>query len=227
MQLKTFNRLLLIAVFCISACQPRKQPDAAEQMIKDQNAQISKLVDISKKQSEQISTLVAELEAERKATHATRARVEAPATQPQQANTIAGSAYITREGGGSTIVRDMQVLLLTNAQIRWTTCVKAATAYSSPNGVSDYKENQLRSDLAQFAGNIADLIAVQMATDGEGKYKFQNIPAGDYYLFAQYSDAASTICWFIPVHVMQQEGAALEVNLANSTAYATAFRETK
>ena len=41
------------------------------------------------------------------------------------------------------------------------------------------------------------------------------------------SPAASTICWFIPVHVMQQEGAALEVNLANSTAYATAFRETK
>lgn len=216
--------LLLVAV--LGACHSKQQDQSVEeQMLRTQNEQISQLVDISKKQSDQITRLLAELEEERTAALEARNRPLQPMDQPHQPNTISGSAYIARASGGSSVVRDMQVLLLSNAQLRWNTCVKDGTFYSS-GGYSDFKENQLRSDLAQFAGNVADLISAQGTTNADGKYKFQNIPAGDYFLFAQYSDAAATMCWFIPVKVMQ-EGAPIEVNLANSTAYATAYREVR
>ena len=214
MLLKPFILLLLIGVFCFSGC--KRKSDADAQTIRAQNGQIAQLIEISKKQSEQISQLASALETAKATGAASVQPSNIQAAQP----TIAGAVFINRPGGGSTILRDLQVLLLSNAQIRWNSYVKEGVTYS------EHGENRLRSDLAQFTGNINDLIASYTTTDADGKYQFHNIPPGNYYLFAQYTGVESTICWFIPVAV-PSTGALLEVNLANSTAYATAYREVR
>jgi hypothetical protein len=197
--------------------------------IRAQSEQISQLIDLSKKQSEQITQLTGALEAEKNTAGELK---ETAAVQPGRHEgsgmnqfSVAGSAYITRSGGGSSVLRDLRVMLLTGAQIRWNAYVKEGAFYSS-GGVSDFKENRLRTDLAQFSAIVSDLIAAYATTDADGKYKFANVAPGDYYLFAQYSGVDSSICWFIPVNV-QQGGTPLEVNLANSTAYAVAWREVR
>jgi len=196
-----------------------------KETIKAQSAQISKMIELSEKQSEEIAQLTAALEAERKTASLLRQASRIPVGQPAVpvANQffIEGSAYITKTNGASTVLRDLRVILLSNAQIRWSSYVKPATVYSE-----GFNEEKLRSDLAQFSGSMADLVIAETTTDADGKYKFSNIAPGDYYLFAQYSGVDSTIGWFIPMNIQQGSGSS-EINLANSTAYAISYREVR
>lgn len=227
MKPRSFARALLIFALCLPACHPNKNAAEDPGIIRTQTEQIARLIELSNKQAEQIAQLTSTLEAEKKAAVELKNGAGNPAGQPSDASrfSITGSAYITRSGGNSTVLRDLRVMLLSNAQIRWSAYVKDGGLYSS-DGLSDEKENRLRSDLTQFLANVNDLIAAYATTDAEGKYKFANVAPGDYYLFAQCSGSDSTICWFIPVSV-QQGGTPLEVNLANSTAYAIAWRSAR
>ncbi|MEI8341496.1 MAG: hypothetical protein WCH43_08200 [Verrucomicrobiota bacterium] len=229
MNLQFFGRIVLISALGLSGCHPKRNAVTDEETIKTQREQISRLIELSKKQSEQIERLAGALEAEKKQAAEPGDPPNAAAVQRQVPGMnpfpIAGSAYITRSSGGSSVLRDLRVMLLSNAQIRWSAFVKDGATYSS-GGIQDARESRLRSDLAQFSANVNDLIAAYATTDADGKYKFANVAPGDYYLFAQYSGIDSTICWFIPVSV-QQGGPPMEVNLANSTAYAIAWREVK
>ena len=225
MKTQSVGRIFLIPALCLAACHPKRNPTEDAETIRAQSEQISQLVELSKTQSEQIARLTETLEAQKNELKTVSTAQAGQQTPPVMAQfSVAGSAYITRSGGGSSVVRDLRVMLLSNAQIRWNAFVKEGISYSS--GDLNANESRLRSDLSRFSANVNDLIAAYATTDAEGKYKFANVAPGDYYLFAQYSGSDSTICWFIPLNV-QQGGTPLEVNLANSTAYAIAWREVK
>ena len=227
MNFHLFKPALLIAVLCLPACHPKKTASEEHEIVKTQAEQISQLLELSKKQSDQIAQLIGVLAAEKNAAGEPNESANPQAGQrvstPTNQFSIEGSAFITRSGGGSSVVRDLRVMLLSNAQIRWSAYVKPGETYSAISPSNDL-ESRLRADLAQFSSNVNDLIGAYATTDAEGKYKFANVAPGDYYLFAQYSGTDSTICWFVPVSV-QQGGVPLQVNLANSTAYAIAWRE--
>ena len=61
---------------------------------------------------------------------------------------------------------------------------------------------------------------VVMETDSgvDATYKFSDVPAGRYYLYAHYESSNGTVAWLIPVEI--KDGSVLHVDLHNGTARA-------
>ena len=224
-----FRRALLISALGLGlglvGCHSNDTTRQDKEIIKAQSEQIQKMIELSAKQADQISQLAAMLEAEKKGSGEARPTPITPAVRQRSEFSITGSAYMMRSNASSFVLRDLRVMLLSNAQVRWSSYVKPAEFYAAPRQPG-LNEDRLRADLTQFSGIVNDLVVASATTDADGKYKFPSLPPGDYYIFAQYSGADVTLGWFIPVNI-PATGAPLEVNLANSTAYASAYRQAR
>lgn len=68
-----------------------------------------------------------------------------------------------------------------------------------------------------FDDAAADAVAQETRTDADGKYEFQNVAPGDYYLHAARTSNSSFVEWCAPVHV-DGDGRTNEIDLTNDNA---------
>lgn len=138
-------------------------------------------------------------------------QVEIPKAISQQVcGSIQGYAYVAK-GSGSEVLRDIEVALLKPGCIKKENSIledwQTAKTWAQ-DGISSFEL------LADRINNYAAPAVLQtVRTDVNGKFAFDNVPAGEYVLFAQYCNKASYVAWFEPITLT---GKLAEGKLTNS-----------
>jgi hypothetical protein len=182
----------------------RREREIAQQrgVIETQWREIQRLSTLSQQQSEQIARFT-----------------EADRIEKEKKPSIVGAAYISRQSGDSTVLRDLQVSVF-NSDIEsvWRETVKDESKYEVQS-VSPIAHLALDMAVIAFRLELVNRHLSPIATvntDADGKFRFEHLPEGRYTIFANLRTAISAVVWLVPVDI--RPGQTSNVSVTNSTA---------
>jgi hypothetical protein len=71
-------------------------------------------------------------------------------------------------------------------------------------------------NVPRFADAVADTLITEVRTDAEGRYTFENLPPGNYYVHAAIADGPAFVEWCLPVRV-DADGGPVQADLSKQT----------
>jgi hypothetical protein len=129
--------------------------------------------------------------------------------------TISGKVQSQTSSESPTVLAGIQVSLIKERQgkeiLKSTdTEVSQRKALQSNDPLSNEPYNSLRKQILEIKSSVLQKALTTAQADIDGNFKLENIPEGDYFLYAHYITPYMTIWWLIPTTV---EGESLQINL--------------
>ena len=136
----------------------------------------------------------------------------------QRHATIAGGAWVTKEGGNSDILRGLEIVLCKASvkpeimHVRDSKWREIAAKYKNQSGYWYLNIEAMNSKVAAHK-DCLDIVK----TGIEGKYIIPEIPFGSYIIYAPYETSFSKAYWIVPVEVKSTKPLQIDLDNSNMT----------